>query len=152
MSDPLNAFSSGRTAELSTPVGQSSESMPDEAERLALDIAQAADERKGSDITVLRMTDVSYLADYFVIVTAFSAVQARAIARTIEDTLEENWSRGPLRTEGQLEGSWILQDYGDVIVHIFLPAEREFYNLEAFWGHAQPIEFVPTQSARDVLR
>ena len=86
------------------------------------------------------------------IVTAFSAVQARAIARTIEDTLEENWGRGVLRTEGQLEGSWILQDYGEVIVHIFLPAEREFYNLEAFWGHAQPVDFVPNRSVTDVLR
>ncbi|MDJ0706155.1 MAG: ribosome silencing factor [Leptolyngbyaceae cyanobacterium MO_188.B28] len=152
MSDPLQAFSSGRTTELSSPARQSSEITPDEAQQLALDIAQAADERKGADITILRTSDVSYLADYFVIVTAFSAAQSRAIARTIEDMLEENWSRGPLRTEGQLEGSWILQDYGDVIVHIFLPAEREFYNLEAFWGHAQPIEFVPTQSPTDVLR
>ena len=153
MSDPLKAFSSGRTTttELS-PVHQSSESMPDEAQQLALDIAQAADERKGADISILSMADVSYLADYFVIVTAFSSVQARAIARTIEDTIEENWSRGSLRTEGQLEGSWILQDYGEVIVHIFLPAEREFYNLEAFWGHAQPVDFVPTQSVTDVLR
>lgn len=152
MSDPLKVASSGRTTGLSSPIHHSSGTTLDEAQRLALDIAQAADERKGADITILRIADVSYLADYFVIVTAFSTVQARAIARTIEDTLEENWHRSPLRTEGQLEGSWILQDYGEVIIHIFLPAEREFYNLEAFWGHAQPIEFVSTHSVTDALR
>ena len=152
MSDPLKAASAGRTNGLSSPVHQSSGITLDEAHRLALDIAQAADERKGADITILRIADVSYLADYFVIVTGFSTVQARAIARTIEDTLEENWRRLPLRTEGQSEGNWILQDYGDVIVHIFLPAEREFYNLEAFWGHAQRVEFIPANPVKDVLR
>ena len=152
MSDPLKAASAGRTTGLSATVHQSSENTLDEAQRLALDIAQAADERKGADITILRIADVSYLADYFVIVTGFSTVQARAIARTIEETLEEKWRRVPLRMEGQLEGSWILQDYGEVIVHIFLPAEREFYNLEAFWGHAQRVDFMPANSVTDVLR
>jgi ribosome-associated protein len=55
------------------------------------------------------------------------------------------WQRLPLRTEGQAEGSWVLQDYGEVIVHILLPQEREFYNLEAFWGHAEQIEFQASQ-------
>lgn len=152
MSDPLKAASASPAIGLSSPVRQSSGDNHDEALRLVLDIAQAADERKGADITILRIADVSYLADYFVIVTGFSTAQARAIARTIEETLEENWGRAPLRTEGQLEGSWILQDYGEVIVHIFLPAEREFYNLEAFWGHAQRVDFIPAHSVTDVLR
>ena len=152
MSDPLKAASAGGATGLSSPVHQSPDPPLDEAHSLALDIAQAADERKGADITILRIADVSYLADYFVIVTGFSTVQARAIARTIEDTLEENWRRTPLRTEGQLEGNWILQDYGEVIVHIFLPAEREFYDLEAFWGHAQRVDFTPTNSVTDIIR
>ena len=106
---------------------------------LALTIAQAADERKGSNIRVLKVTDVSYLTDYFVIITGFSAAQVRAIARSINDAVSEMLSRNPLRTEGQLESTWVLQDYGDVIVHIFMPDEREFYGLEAFWGHAEEI-------------
>lgn len=108
---------------------------------LALTIAQAADDRKGDNIVILRVAEVSYIADYFVIVTGFSRVQVRAIAQSIEDQVETTWQRRPLRTEGQVDGSWLLQDYGEVIVHVMLPQEREFYNLEAFWGHAQPIHF-----------
>lgn len=113
----------------------------EESRQLAITIAQAADDRKGGDITLLRVSDVSYLADYFVVVTGFSNVQVRAIARSIEDKVETEWQQRPLRIEGQLEGSWVLIDYGDVIAHIFLPKEREFYNLEAFWGHAEQINF-----------
>lgn len=112
---------------------------------LALTIAQAADDRKGGDIIVLRVAEVSYLADYFVIVTGFSKAQVRAISQAMEDKVEKEWQRRALRIEGQAEGSWILQDYGEVIAHILLPQEREFYNLEAFWGHAEQIEFQASQ-------
>lgn len=108
---------------------------------LALEIAEAADDRKAEDIVVLRVSEVSYLADYFVIVTGFSKAQVRAISQSIEHKVETQWQRLPLRTEGKSEGSWVVQDYGEVIVHILLPHEREFYNLEAFWGHAEKIEF-----------
>jgi ribosome-associated protein len=113
----------------------------DESYQLALTIARAAEDRKGEEIIILRVAEVSYLADYFAIVTGFSKAQVRAISQAIEQTMEMEWQRLPLRTEGQAEGSWVLQDYGDVIVHIMLPQEREFYNLEAFWGHAEQIEF-----------
>ena len=108
---------------------------------LAWTIAQAADDRKAENIVLLRVEEVSYLTDYFVIVTGFSKTQIRAIADSIEDKLEQTFNQTPLRTEGKAEGNWILQDYGDVIVHILLPQAREFYNLEAFWGHAEPIDF-----------
>ena len=111
-------------------------------EQLVWTITQAADDRKAADMVVLKVVDVSYLADYFVIVSGFSRAQVRAIADSIEKVLEENYQRLPLQTEGKREGNWVLQDYGEVIVHIFLPEEREFYNLEAFWGHAQQI-FLP---------
>ncbi|NJO11378.1 MAG: ribosome silencing factor [Leptolyngbyaceae cyanobacterium SL_1_1] len=114
------------------------------ARQLATDIAQAADDRKAGNIKILQVADISYLADFFVIATGFSNVQVRAIARSIEEKIEQNWQRRPLRTEGTSESSWILQDYGEVIVHIFLPQEREFYDLEAFWGHAQEIPFEPS--------
>lgn len=109
--------------------------------KLAKTIAAAADDRKAADIVILGVSEVSYLADYFVIVTGFSNVQVRAISRAIEDRVVLDFERYPVRTEGKAEGSWVLQDYGDVIAHIFMPAEREYYNLEAFWGHAEPIEF-----------
>ncbi len=113
----------------------------DNSHEVVMTIAEAADDRKAEEIVILRVAEVSYLADYFVIVTGFSKAQVRAIAQSVEHKVETEWQRLPLRTQGQSEGSWIVQDFGDVIVHILLPQEREFYNLEAFWGHAEKIEF-----------
>ena len=114
---------------------------PDEARGLILTAAQAADDRKAVDIVLLCVAEVSYLADYFAIVTGFSNVQVRAISQAIADQVEEEWGRLPLRTQGLSDASWVVMDYGDVIIHILKPQEREFYNLEAFWGHAERIEF-----------
>lgn len=123
------------------PLTSADQPSPDLAFNLAFTIAQAADERKGANIRILKVADVSYLADYFVVITGFSTTQVRAIAGNIEDTVADALNCQPLRTEGQLESTWIVQDYGDVIVHIFMPDEREYYGLEAFWGHAEDIPF-----------
>jgi ribosome-associated protein len=131
---PLQSVFVAKSA-LNSPLDQ------DSSRDLAITIAQAAEDRKGSDIVLLRVAEVSYLSDYFVMVTGFSRVQVRAIVQAIEAQVEQKWHRRPLRTEGQAEGTWVLQDYGDVMVHIMMPKEREFYNLEAFWGHAERIDF-----------
>ena len=123
--------------EFKTPIDE-------ETKEIALTIAEAADDRKAGNITILQTGDISYLADYFVIVTGFSNVQVRAISNAIEGAVEDEFDRQPIRTEGMSEGRWVLKDYGDVIVHIFMPTDREFYDLEAFWGHAERIEFTPT--------
>ncbi len=112
-----------------------------DSQELALQIAAAAEEKKAQDIVLLKVDEVSYLADYFVIVTGFSRTQLNAIAESIEERLEEKFNLHPVRVSGKREGNWIVQDYGDVIVHSFLPEEREYYNLEAFWGHAERLEF-----------
>jgi len=141
--------SSADSPSLSTPtLSTPSHEFDPDAWRLAEIIALAADDRKAVDISVLRVTDISYLTDYFVLVTGFSRTQVRAIVEAIEDAVEEKLGRLPLRTEGKAEGSWILQDYGEVIVHIFMPEERDFYNLEAFWGHAQRMEIPQIQSTQ----
>lgn len=119
---------------------------PEASRELAMTIAAAAADRKAGDIVILRVVEVSYVADYFVLVTGYSRVQVRAIAGAIVDEVEQKWQQQPLRTEGQAEGNWVLQDYGDVLVHIMMPKEREFYNLEAFWGHAERIDF-PTSAS-----
>ncbi len=111
----------------------------EESGKLAATIAEAASDRKAGEILLLKVAEVSYLADYFVMMTGYSRVQVRAIAQAIEGKVETELQRRPLRTEGKVEGSWVLQDYGDVIVHIMMPKEREFYNLEAFWIHAERI-------------
>jgi ribosome-associated protein len=108
---------------------------------LALTIARAADDRKGDDIVILKVAGVSYLADYFVIITGFSKVQVRAISQYIQDQVELHCDRPCNRVEGQADGTWVLLDYGDAIVHIMMPDERDYYNLEAFWGHAERVAF-----------
>ncbi|MBO3461179.1 ribosome silencing factor [Aetokthonos hydrillicola Thurmond2011] len=113
----------------------------DVTRKIALTIADAAADKKGGDILVLFVADVSYLADYFVLITGYSKAQVRAIAEAIEEKVQSQWHRRPLRVEGKSEGSWVLQDYGEVIIHTMMPKEREFYNLEAFWGHGTRIEF-----------
>jgi ribosome-associated protein len=114
--------------------------------QLAMTIAEAADDRQAGDIVLLQVSEVSYITDYFAIVTGFSKTQVRAICDSIEEKVERELQRRPLRTEGKAEGVWVLLDYGDAIAHIMMPAEREFYNLEAFWGHAERINFQVQES------
>lgn len=125
---------------------------PPGAQHLVETIVLAAEDRKAADIVILKVTDVSYLADYFIIATGFSRIQVRAIAEAIEEKVALTCHQSPLRTEGKAEGNWTLLDYGDVIVHLFLPQEREFYNLEAFWGHAErlPLPQLPPLGERGV--
>ena len=141
MSDSSQINSTAKPVVVTSGAVKSTAAKPEASQELAIMIAQAAAERKAGDIVVLRVDEVSYIADYFVIVTGYSRVQVRAIASAIEEKVGEEYLRHPLRTEGKAEGTWVLQDYGEVIVHIMMPTEREFYNLEAFWGHAETIEF-----------
>ena len=108
---------------------------PDDSKALALLAAEACDDRKGADIVLIRVEEISSIADWFVIASGFSDVQVRAIARSVEDRIEEEGGRLPLRKEGQTEGRWVLIDYGEVIVHALTPEERSYYDLESFWGH-----------------
>ena len=104
---------------------------------LALLAAEACDDRKAVDIRLIRVEEVSSLADWFVICSGLTDVQVRAIARSVEDQLEQELDRLPLRREGQTEGRWVLLDYGEVIVHVLTPSERSYYDLESFWGHGE---------------
>lgn len=113
-------------------------------EQLVMLAAAAADDRKAGDMTLIKIEAVSTLADYLLIVSGFSKVQLRAISGSIIEKVEEQFDRLPLRTEGQDRGGWILLDYGDAIVHIMMPEQREFYNLEAFWGHGEVVSLPQT--------
>ncbi|SHF47260.1 ribosome silencing factor [Desulforamulus putei] len=108
--------------------------------REIVDIAhKAADDKKATDITVLDISHISIICDYFLICTGRSSTQVQAVAEHIEEKLEEAGVK-PLRIEGFREGSWILLDYGDVVIHVFQEMERNFYNLERLWGDAQVVE------------
>ena len=118
-----------------------------DSESLARLAAEASDDRKAVDIRLIRVDEVSSLADWFVISSGLSDVQVRAIARSVEDQIEEATGRLPLRREGQKEGKWMLLDYGEMIVHVLTPSERSYYYLEAFWGHGEQHLFVSSTPA-----
>jgi len=91
----------------------------------------AALDRKAAAVLVFNLTDITTMADYFVLSTANSDRQARAIADAIAERL------GPaLSTEGMQNAHWILMDYGDVVFHVFQEEARRFYALERLWGDA----------------
>lgn len=97
--------------------------------------AQAALDKRGKDPVILDMHKVTLVADYFVITSAASTTQVRAIADGIEERLEEADVQVRHR-EGYDIGRWVLLDYGSVVVHIFNEVERTFYNLEHLWSDA----------------
>jgi ribosome-associated protein len=117
-------------------------------EQLALLAVSAAEDRQAGDLRLIDISQVSVLADYLLIGTGYSKVQLRAISGSIIDKLEEDLQRLPLRTEGENQGGWVLLDYGDLIVHIMMPEQREFYDLETFWGHGETVK-LPQASYSD---
>lgn len=123
---------------------------PADSESLACLAAEACDDRKAVDIRLIRVEDISSLADWFLICSGLTDVQVRAIARSVEDRLELEAGRLPLRREGQTEGRWVVLDYGELIVHVLTPQERAYYDLESFWGHGEQRRYVsPAQPAAD---
>lgn len=92
----------------------------------------------GEDVLMLDLRDVSTITDYFVIGTAGSTPQMRAIYRDVVSELGKEGIR-PLRSEGSAESGWLLIDYGSVIVHIFSRQTRQYYDLEDFWKGARTV-------------
>eukprot|EP00271_Cylindrocystis_brebissonii_P020611 TRINITY_DN689_c1_g3_i1.p1 TRINITY_DN689_c1_g3~~TRINITY_DN689_c1_g3_i1.p1 ORF type:complete len:282 (+),score=47.48 TRINITY_DN689_c1_g3_i1:100-945(+) len=111
----------------------------------AVAMARVAAEGKGSDIRVLHVKSLVYWARCFVIVTAFSRPQVDAIGQRVQDAAEIDFERLPTGGDRGGGNSWTLLDYGDVVVHIFLPATRAFYNLEEFYGNASYIDLPLSQ-------
>jgi len=102
----------------------------------AIIAARAAADKKASDIVVLEVDKLLVITDYFVICSGASAIQVRAIADEVETAFREKLSVKPIGREGEREGAWVLLDYGDLVVHVFQPAERDFYRLENLWSDA----------------
>ncbi len=100
-------------------------------------VRTAAEEKKGEDIAVLDLEGRTIVADTFVIITGRSKIQTRSIADAIIEAARS--AAFPVaRTEGYNDGGWILIDAGPVVVHVFTPDQRQFYNLERLWG--RPVE------------
>ena len=99
--------------------------------------ANALNSKKARQLKALKIDDLTTLADYFLIATATSSTHVRALADEVEEKLKEA-SVEPHHIEGKSTG-WIVLDYSSVIVHVFTPAEREFYNLDIVWSDAEEI-------------
>jgi ribosome-associated protein len=110
----------------------------DQLARAAVDIAS---DKKASDVILLDIRDVTTIADYFVICSGNNVRQIQAIADAIDEQLEQQGAR-LFHREGNAETGWVLLDFGDIIVHIFGPKEREYYRLERLWNEAKTVVYL----------
>ena len=108
---------------------------------LILIAAKACDEKKAKDIKLININKVSYISEWILIAEGLSDVQVRSITNSVEIELKENANIEPIRKEGINEAKWALLDYGDLIINIFQPEIRKFYDLESFWSNGDNLKF-----------
>ena len=109
-----------------------------DSDTLAEVAVRGMQERKGTDIVVLNLKHLkNAVADYFIICSASSDTQLDALARSVEEEVEKLTGQSPWQSEGRTNREWILLDYVDVVVHVFLRDRRQFYALEELWGDAE---------------
>jgi ribosome-associated protein len=107
----------------------------------ALVAAAAADEKLGDDTVVLAMDQVLGVVDAFVVTSGRNVRQVRTLAEEIEQRVKSHCGRAPLSIEGLRDATWILMDYGDFVVHVFLEELRTFYDLEHLWVGAPRVSW-----------
>ena len=106
------------------------------SDKLSSVVARILDDKLGKDISILNISNVSVLADYFVICSADTSTQVRGLTSYVKERVKELFERLPNGQESDVKNRWSLLDYGDVIVHIMHKEERETYAIEKFWNHA----------------
>ena len=112
---------------------------PMDSRQLAVEIARILDSKKAQEVRVLKVRDLTVLTDYFVIASGTSTTHTAALADEVEFQLTQKGIR-PLSTEGYDAKNWVLLDYGTVIVHVFVPNTRTYYDLEHLWADADPVD------------
>lgn len=117
-------------------------------EELVRAAAEAAADKKATDIVALRVGPVIVVTDFFLIAGGANDRQVHAIGDAVEDALRER-GRKPIGREGERELKWLLLDYGDFVVHVFQPEEREFYRLDKLWGDVERLA-LPASVTGDV--
>jgi ribosome-associated protein len=100
---------------------------------------RAAESKKAADIKVLDLTGITSFADFFVIATGANQRQIQAISDEVGLVLKQQAGELPLSLEGYNQAEWVLMDYGDLLVHIFSPKSREYYDLERLWRSAKAV-------------
>lgn len=114
--------------------------MPLAVKELVLKAIRLLQEKKAQDILLLDIDKVSLIADYFLICSGTSQIHTKALCdHLLENIPVKEYRLG--RVEGYREGRWILLDFSDLVVHIFLTEERIFYNLERLWGEAERVDW-----------
>ena len=103
--------------------------------------AESADAKLGHETVVLAMTELFGVVDAFVITSAPNGRHVRTLVEEIERSVKESHGITPVRVEGQQDATWVLMDYGDFIVHVFLQETREYYDLEHLWSGAPRVEW-----------
>lgn len=111
------------------------------SQELACLAAQACEGLKGKETVVLDMTSATPIVDFFVVTTATSGRQMRAIAEEVEHLMKSRGNRPRIGIEGRQSGTWILQDYGDIVLHVFSPEGRDLYDLEHLWANAPQVDW-----------
>ncbi len=119
--------------------------MPLKSRDLAVKAAEAALKKKALDVTILDLSGLTVIADYFVICSGESTTQVKAVAAFIEEELAKKRKK-PLGVEGASYSHWVLLDYGDVVIHVFEKETRAYYNLEKLWMDAKIIEIDENKS------
>ncbi len=110
-----------------------------DSQEKAIKIGKILDNKKGEDISVLKVAGITSITDYYVIVTAKNTVHAKTLCDEIEEQLKKQ-GISPRNIEGYQSAMWILLDYENVIVHVFYEETRKFYDLERLWSDAQRID------------
>ena len=121
-----------------------------QSRELAKNIAQLLDNKKGLDIEVMKIDELTIIADYFVLCTGTSITHLRALADEVEQKLKESQSQLPLKVEGYDTGGWILMDYGSVIVHLFTDETRKYYSLDRLWSDAPRVAVGDDKKPEDI--
>jgi ribosome-associated protein len=103
--------------------------------------AAAASAKKGNDIVALDVGDILSITDAFVITSAGNVRQVRTIVDEVEKVMKEQLSAPPTSVEGLDDATWVLLDFGDIVVHVFLDATRAYYELERLWADAPRIDW-----------
>ena len=116
----------------------------------AITAAQAAAEKKATDIIVQEVRELIGVTDYFIIATASNNRQVNAIIEEVEDELREKQGIKPSHREVSPDGSWSLLDYGNIVVHVFMPETRDFYRLEALWNDAPVLDLAKEAGLTDL--
>jgi ribosome-associated protein len=129
-----------RAGEREAAVAARREEAPEASAALARRVAAIADSKKAEDAVALDVRDLVGYTDYLVIVTARNERQAKAIHDEVHARLKKEDDRLPARVEGEVEARWVLIDYVDCVLHVFVPEMRERYRLEVLWGEAERLD------------